>query len=133
MIDAAHSTDLGPAAWSLEPRLAYGRDLRQWGLRWRLVLLACAASVVFFFRYQIGNEFTLLSSDRYDGFIELAIVQPWYNAIQGLSVWSTRSSRIHPRKTVTAQVIVTKGAVDRSRPSTSQRVDGTARRHDLPR
>jgi hypothetical protein len=34
---------------------------------------------------------------------------------------------------VTAQVIPLMGVIDRSRASTSQRVDGTARRHSLPR
>ena len=34
---------------------------------------------------------------------------------------------------VTAQVISLEGGIDRSRASTSQRVDGTARRHTPPR
>lgn len=62
---------------------------RKPGLRLMLMLIGCSASVAFFFRYQIGNGFTLLFADRYDGLIELAIVQHWYNALHGLSGWAT--------------------------------------------
>jgi hypothetical protein len=41
--------------------------------------------------------------------------------------------RARHKARVTAQVAPLMGTIDRSRPSTSQRVDGTARRHIRPR
>jgi hypothetical protein len=43
---------------------------------------------MFFFRYQIANGFTQLFGDRYDGVIELSILEHWYNVFRGLSHWS---------------------------------------------
>lgn len=44
-------------------------------------------SVVIFFRYQISNGFTFLLSDRYDGIIEVSILEHWYNFYRGKSLW----------------------------------------------
>src|SRR5215472_2645171 len=52
------------------------------------VLTVGIVSVAFFFRYQIANGFTWLAGDRYDGFIELSILEHWYNVAQGFSHWS---------------------------------------------
>jgi hypothetical protein len=52
------------------------------------VLTVGILSVAFFFRYQIANGFTRLAGDRYDDFIELSILEHWYNVAQGFSHWS---------------------------------------------
>ena len=49
-----------------------------------LVAACCAATVAFFFRVQIASGFSLLNGDRYDGVIELAILEHWYNVFRGL-------------------------------------------------
>jgi len=53
-----------------------------------LVVVAGTLSVAYFFRYQIENQFTLLLSDRYDGVIEISILEHWYNVLRGKSLWS---------------------------------------------
>ncbi|MBX6742463.1 MAG: hypothetical protein IRY87_10525 [Acetobacteraceae bacterium] len=60
-------------------------------LRLLLILSACALSVVFFFRYQIGNGFTLLLGDRHDAVIEISILEHWYNVLRGIESWSDTS------------------------------------------
>lgn len=60
-------------------------------LRLFLVLVACALSVAFFFRYQIGNGFTLLLGDRHDAVIEISILEHWYNVLRGIEPWSSTS------------------------------------------
>lgn len=52
------------------------------------VMVVGAASVALFFRYQIMNGFTLLFSDRYDGVIEVSILEHWYNVVRGLAPWA---------------------------------------------
>jgi hypothetical protein len=41
------------------------------------------------FRYQIQNGFTRLLSGRFDGSIEVAILEHWYNALRGHEPWGT--------------------------------------------
>ena len=54
-----------------------------------LIIVAVGAlTVAFFFRYQISNGFSLLLSDRFDGFLELSILEHWYNVLQGKSYWN---------------------------------------------
>ncbi len=60
-------------------------------LRLFLLLAACALSVAFFFRYQIGNGFTLLLGDRHDAVIEISILEHWYNVLRGIEPWSRTS------------------------------------------
>ena len=56
--------------------------------RMSLVSICCFLTVAIFFRYQIGNGFTTLFTDRFDGMIEIAIQEHWYNVLRGLAVWS---------------------------------------------
>jgi hypothetical protein len=50
---------------------------------------AAAALVIgLVFRQQIHNGFTLLSSDRYDGVILVALLEHWFNVLRGLSEWN---------------------------------------------
>lgn len=63
--------------------------------RWPTILAAGALSLAFFFRFQIGNGFTLLLGDRHDAVIELAILEHWYNVLRGLEPWS-RTAYFHP-------------------------------------
>jgi hypothetical protein len=58
------------------------------GKRALLVTICGVLSVAVFFRYQIGNHFTELFSNRYDGFIVLAILEHWHNFFCGLAGWS---------------------------------------------
>ena len=60
------------------------------GKLWTGVLVAFAGvlTVAFFFRYQIVNGFTVLSGNRYDQVIELAILEHWFNTLRGLAHWS---------------------------------------------
>lgn len=74
--DQSPSATVAGTAWS---RLA---------ARQIVVVAVGVISVAFFFRYQIANGFTLLSGDRYDGFIEIAILEHWYNVVRGFSHWS---------------------------------------------
>ena len=62
---------------------------------WRRVLfralllgLVCTATVAFFFRNQIANGFHVLSGDRYDAVIELALLEHWRNVLGGASAAS---------------------------------------------
>jgi hypothetical protein len=57
-------------------------------LRIVIVILAAALSISVFFRAQILNGFTLLFADRYDGVIEISILEHWYNVFRGLSYWN---------------------------------------------
>jgi hypothetical protein len=50
--------------------------------------LAGALSVAFFFRAQIFNEFTVLFGDRYDGVIQVAILEHWYDVVRGRAAWN---------------------------------------------
>ncbi|MDL2354989.1 MAG: hypothetical protein QFF03_07005 [Pseudomonadota bacterium] len=47
-----------------------------------------ALVVALFFRQQIVNGFTLLSSDRYDGVIFIALLEHWFNVLRGLAEWN---------------------------------------------
>lgn len=60
-----------------------------------VILLAGALSLGFFFRFQIGNGFTLLLGDRHDAVIELAILEHWHNVLRGLEAWN-RTGYFHP-------------------------------------
>jgi uncharacterized protein (DUF983 family) len=42
-----------------------------------------------FFRQQFLNHFSYLTSDRYDGVIEAALLEHWFNVFRGLSDWSS--------------------------------------------
>ncbi|NOG71044.1 hypothetical protein [Roseicella sp. DB1501] len=50
-------------------------------------MLCGALCLAFFFRYQLGNGFTLLLGDRHDGVIALSIIEHWYNVLRGLAPW----------------------------------------------
>jgi hypothetical protein len=45
--------------------------------------------VALFFRHQIQNGFTFLSSDRYDGVIVVALLEHWFNVLRGLAAWNS--------------------------------------------
>jgi hypothetical protein len=64
-------------------------DFMRKPLRFLVVSIACAASVGFFFRYQFMYGFNLLNGDRYDGIIEISILEHWYHVFQGHSNWAT--------------------------------------------
>ena len=54
-------------------------------------VLACLVgvlSVAFFFRFQIVAGFTLHFGDRYDGLIEVAILEHWWNWLRGWEAWN---------------------------------------------
>ena len=53
-----------------------------------IVALLCVVSVGFFFRTQILNGFSVLFGDRYDGVIEIAILEHWYDVLRGLAHWN---------------------------------------------
>ncbi|MBK1656751.1 hypothetical protein [Paracraurococcus ruber] len=65
--------------------------------RFRLPLAAlCGALCLgFFFRFQLGNGFTLLLGDRHDGVIALSILEHWWNWLRGLEAWD-RTGYFHP-------------------------------------
>lgn len=52
-----------------------------------LVALATIGAVAVFFRAAILSGFTRLFGDRYDGFIEIALMQHWSNVLHGLGGW----------------------------------------------
>ncbi|HTW26618.1 MAG TPA: hypothetical protein VME92_05790 [Acetobacteraceae bacterium] len=47
------------------------------------------AAVAFVYRVQIANGFTRLFSDGFDGNIEVAILEHWYNVFRGRAAWDT--------------------------------------------
>ncbi len=53
-----------------------------------IVVLLCIVSVGIFFRTQILNGFSVLFGDRYDGVIEIAILEHWYDVLRGLAHWN---------------------------------------------
>jgi hypothetical protein len=56
-----------------------------------LVWFGYLVALGLFFRFQILNGFTLLFSDRYDGFIEISILEHWFNVLKGVEHWSEPS------------------------------------------
>src|SRR5579859_4131623 len=57
----------------------------------KLVVGLCGAiATCVFFRYQLADGFTRLFSERYDGFIEISLLEHWYNVFSGYSsIFST--------------------------------------------
>ncbi|MBV8633977.1 MAG: hypothetical protein JO002_05770, partial [Burkholderiaceae bacterium] len=53
-----------------------------------LALLGFLFAIGIFFRLQIFNGFSFLFADRYDGFIEVALLEHWYAVLRGLQHWS---------------------------------------------
>ncbi len=56
-----------------------------------LLVLFLVLTLAFEFRYQIGNGFSVLLSGRYDGTIQVAILEHWYNVLRGIDHWDTTS------------------------------------------
>ncbi|WP_158744364.1 hypothetical protein [Acidisphaera sp. L21] len=52
-----------------------------------LVTLVGLLAVACFFRFQIGNGFSLLFSDVWDGRIEITILEHWWNVFHGVEPW----------------------------------------------
>ncbi|SRR5579859_1181605 len=50
-----------------------------------LVVVVGLLATAFFFRSQIGDGFNYLFSDRYDGFIEISLLEHWFNVFRGYS------------------------------------------------
>ena len=50
-----------------------------------LVVVVGLLATAFFFRSQIGDGFNYLFSDRYDGFIEISLLEHWLNVFRGYS------------------------------------------------
>lgn len=50
-----------------------------------IVALCC---LVFLWRVQLGNGFTLLTGVPYDGTIEVSILEHWYNVLRGADAWN---------------------------------------------
>ncbi len=54
------------------------------------IALAVALVVIgIFFRQQLHNHFAHLSGDRYDGMIQVALLEHWYNVVTGWSHWNS--------------------------------------------
>ncbi|WP_336959022.1 hypothetical protein [Sphingobium aquiterrae] len=60
-----------------------------------LTAAVAALSLAFFYRFQIAQGFTHLFGDRYDGMIEIAIMQHWGNVLAGKEAWNT-TAYFHP-------------------------------------
>jgi hypothetical protein len=59
-------------------------------LRQKAIVLIVATVVLFvFFRQQFLSHFSLLSSDRYDGVIQVALLEHWFNVARGFSHWAS--------------------------------------------
>lgn len=54
---------------------------------WIALLVALIVHLVFF-RQQILNHFSFLLGDRYDGVIQVALLEHWFNTLRGLAEWS---------------------------------------------
>jgi hypothetical protein len=63
--------------------------------RWSLALPVGALCLLFFFRGQLGDGFTLLFGDRHDGVIALSIMEHWANVFRGAAPWN-RTAYFHP-------------------------------------
>lgn len=61
---------------------------------WLLLPTTVAAVCVFFFR-QLETGFAVTFGDRYDGFIELAIMGHWRNVLRGIDAWNA-TGYFHP-------------------------------------
>jgi hypothetical protein len=53
-----------------------------------LVMLFMTTCVLWLYRMQLMNGFSLLSGDRYDAVISTTILEHWYNVFQGKSHWT---------------------------------------------
>ncbi len=53
-----------------------------------LVVGGLALALALFFHVQIGNGFTVLFGDRFDGVIEVALQQHWWNVFTGRAGWN---------------------------------------------
>ena len=42
-----------------------------------------------FFRQQVLNHFTYLTGDPYDGVIQVALLEHWFNFFKGMSHWAS--------------------------------------------
>ncbi len=50
-------------------------------------VLGLVASTAFFFRLQIASGFARQLSDRFDGVIEISILEHWWNVVRGAAAW----------------------------------------------
>ncbi|EEF25080.1 conserved hypothetical protein, partial [Ricinus communis] len=61
---------------------------RQRAQTW-IALVVALLVVCVFFRQQLLNHFAYLSGDRYDGVIQVALLEHWYNVFTGWSHWNS--------------------------------------------
>lgn len=54
-----------------------------------IVSLVCVLTLLVFFRQQVLNHFTYLSGDPYDGVIQVALLEHWFNFFKGMSHWAS--------------------------------------------
>lgn len=54
-----------------------------------IVSLVGALTLAVFFRQQLLNHFTYLTGDPYDGVIQVALLEHWFNFFRGLSNWAS--------------------------------------------
>lgn len=52
------------------------------------VALVMTITVLWLYRQQIGNSFSILAGDRYDGVISTTILEHWYNVVRGRANWA---------------------------------------------
>lgn len=60
-------------------------------LTWRQVpsyAVCLCFALALFFRTQVRSSFSLLLGDNLDGFIELSVLEHWFNTLRGLTSWS---------------------------------------------
>ena len=57
-------------------------------VRWLAGSTAAALSLAIFFRTDLSTSFNILYGDRFDGIIETALLEHWFNVYQGVSSWS---------------------------------------------
>ena len=97
---AAQSPDLRelPTTTSIEPRSVRKRAYTRAAWRYAALYVAVLAAAIFvFFKVQIASSFSTLLGERFDGFIELSILEHWYNVVRGLEQWST-TGYFYPHK-----------------------------------
>jgi len=84
------------------------KDARLFFLHYRCVgtknvaaLFVALIAILVFFRQQFLSQFGYLSGDRFDGVIEVALLEHWFNVLKGVSVWSSPSYFFSYEKTLT--------------------------------
>ena len=56
-----------------------------------ILLAFFVVSIGLFFRIDLSNHFTTVINDRYDGIIEISLLEHWYSVLCGFDAWNTTS------------------------------------------